>query len=476
VLPGILSRDPTPDETATFISTPQLVWSNFTEGLHPPLYFGFMLLYKKIFPSSLAWLRLFSMLCGALTLLLFHRMFRLAGLNTAWTLFLAAVPGFIFLSREASCYAFHILTATAVLYFYLEFLKGRHGRILFFLCLAACYSYYYHFFFLTALLIDFALIRRRALPWRALFIFTVLLIPLGTILAWNPFFHGMAASSNSALTISKPAVGEFPARVISRYMLFFPGYHFMGAEKYAVLPAGIAVVSASAALFLIYGNNSMFRAGVLFAVPWILLVMFSLVSTIRLNRYAFFPYHLAPFLPASVLLAALNTRNSLPRVITAVVLFAAMLAADGFYFFDETLPFQNKNELSRMVSLLSAKDYSPTNDLLFACHTWEWGRVSFADQLRIVNPDLSFITLEEFADQGSGVFFKTGRIFEFAPLFLEEALPSPPPDRPSDPRFLVFSTVSRAREALALSHTPSEVLRACSSGSLYILRIWEPRN
>ncbi len=163
------------DEAYTLHTTSQGVAYAFAQSLsfeqNAPLYFVLLTLWRHV-SDSIFFLRLFSVVCAGLTLLMVPGLARRYLPNVNAGLVMVAVawnPFFFWAALEMRAYAMIVLaSALLLLTFYDAFLAPqpkRYGALLYALCAAvALYTQYYLAFIIAAQFIVLCVVRRGRLP------------------------------------------------------------------------------------------------------------------------------------------------------------------------------------------------------------------------------------------------------------------------------------------------------------------------
>ncbi|MDD2716402.1 MAG: glycosyltransferase family 39 protein [Candidatus Wallbacteria bacterium] len=444
---------------------------NFVHGMHPPVYYFLISVYRQLGGGSMIALRLSSIFFGFLTLVIFDQILRRTSLDRKWLALLALNPGFLFFSREATYYSFHILIAVLLLYTYLHALSSRKTAAFTVVCLLAIYSYYYHLFLIAALFID-AMIVRRVNFKRPLILILLFSIPLFSVILSNPFLHGIASGKSIGLTATKPAINIFDPELSFQYLLYTPAYLFLMGERYLWLNWTLALPFTVLIYFLMFRKGSGRNLLPLYLIPFILLAVFSEITKARIQRISFFPYHLLPYLPVMLLTLALNLKNS--RLAAPFLLSALFMCGlqDLDQFFNPWKIYQNKDEL-RQLAGIAASRFNQSKDLIFANYSYEWNLITFADQIRIVAPDLPVASLERYSESGDSLFESKNRILEFGLTWLDKSSIRVNTDD-SGETLKDLRLTGQAEEFLARNYNLSEkIVLYGEEGSNYCLKIWE---
>lgn len=412
ILSGILTRDPNSSEIAMIKSSIRNIKLDFFTGMHPPLYFIIMFFFRKI-SNSLVFLRILSIIFSLFSLYIFILISKKLKIKYDVWILLIFMPLFIFFSREVGYYIFHFLIAELVYLSFLYVLSDKKKHIYFFLSqLLAIYSYYYHIFFIAGLWTYLIFFKRRFKDIKWVLLLILFYIPVIMIIIQNPYINGMVLKKSNHLIASKPPVYMFEAKRVFEYKISFPFYLLFSQERYLKYSFGFSIfLSAVLILWAFLDFKEKLFLIVPFLMPFILLLIFDVITVKTINRYSFFPHHLFPYSFLFLFMLLKNRMSYKWNNIFMMLLVGMMFLYDVDLVFNRDFPFHNKDELARLLDIIK-KDYDAEFDIIFANCSYEWYRVTLKDVLEFLDDSMKYISLEDFDRFGIKIFKGKKRVFE----------------------------------------------------------------
>jgi len=152
-----------------------------------------------------------------------------------------------------------------------------------------------------------------------------------------------------------------------------------------------------------------------------------------------------------------------------------MFFQDYGLIFNCSGPFYNKNEIKKIISYIKDNEYSKKDDMIFCNYSYEWSVSSMSDTFRKIDPDLRYISMEEYYHNGKDIWKERKRIFEIKPTNIKILIKD---DKFKDDFYYKkIIMMDRAEEELKHEfHKEKRLLFFGETGSKFELSVWVKRH
>jgi mannosyltransferase len=306
-----------------------------TDGVHPPLYYGLMALWIRVFGTSPVALRLPSAIAGVLSVGLMYLLVRkMAGKPEATlaALLLGFSPFFIWYSQDARMYALDGLAAIAAVYSFRQLIVNPSGKNFFWVLLAHAVLYGLHYFGVFLLLAEICFLilfrRKYGASWK--FFLPAQIAGLLPLAWWIGILLRRANGSFGIGWIPKPA-GWDPILTVVNFFFANSGVWSIAAVIGAAVVGTLLILS----LFIGESKEAVWFGWLWLVIPILIVWILSQSVPVYIDRY------LILTLPAAILLVSLGAGRIrgpanmvLPGIIVLLMAGAIWnlnLPADGFH-------------------------------------------------------------------------------------------------------------------------------------------------